>query len=374
MNNKAKLKLITQNTEEVLTIRELDEFLSSGIPLRHYIGFEISGFVHLGTGLVTMQKVKDFQEAGVECSIFLADWHSWINNKLGGDKEKIKNIGVPYFREAMIAGLKCVGADPNKVKFVLGTDLYHHNDDYFATLVEISKHMTLARIKRSTDIMGRQVKEMIDFASLLYPPMQVADIFIQGINIIHAGSDQRKAHVIARAVAKELKISPLLNATGKKIKPIAVHNKLLLGLQKPAIWPIPKEKIRDVWISAKMSKSVPNSAVFIHDTPDEIREKIKQAFCPPKEIEFNPIINWVELLIFVNKDTRLIVRREKKFGGDVVYYNFKDLCEDFKKGLLHPEDLKKAVAEKIIEILKPARTHFEVPKNKKKLQKLKELI
>jgi tyrosyl-tRNA synthetase len=365
MDNKTKLKLISQNTEEVLTIRELDELLSSGISLRHYIGFEISGFVHLGTGLVTAQKIKDFQEAGIECSIFLADWHTWINNKLGGDREKIKNIGVPYFCEGLIAGLKCVGADPNKIKFVLGSELYRNNDDYFATFIEVSKNITLARIKRSTDIMGRQAGKIIDFARLLYPPMQVADIFIQGINIVHAGLDQRKVHVIARAVAKEC---------GKKIKPIIVHNKLLLGLQKPAIWPVSKKNKRNVWINAKMSKSIPNSAVFIHDTPGEIREKIKQAFCPPKEIEFNPIINWIELLIFINKDAKLVVKREKRFGGDVIYHNFKDLCQDFEKGLLHPEDLKKAVAEKIIEILEPARAHFEIPENKEKLKKLKELL
>jgi tyrosyl-tRNA synthetase len=364
MDNKTKLKLITQNTEEVLTIVELDELLSSGTPLRHYIGFEISGLVHLGAGLVAMQKIKDFQETGVECSILLADWHTWINNKLGGDKEKIKNIGVPYFREGLIAGLKCVGANPDKVKFVLGTDLYHNNNDYFSTLIKISKHTTLARIKRSTDIMGRQADKMVDFARLLYPPMQVADIFIQGINIVHAGLDQRKVHVIARAVAKEL----------KKIKPIAIHNELLLGLQKPAIWPVPKEKRRDARISAKMSKSTPSSAVFIHDTPNEIREKIKNAFCPEKEIEFNPIINWVKLLIFINKNVELVVKREKKFGGDVVYNSFGNLCQDFEKGLLHPEDLKRAVAEKIIEILEPARAHFEILENKEKLKKIKELL
>ena len=51
----------------------------------------------------------------------------------------------------------------------------------------------------------------------------------------------------------------------------------------------------------KMSKSKPDGAVFIHDSVDEIRRKIKKAFCPEGEIEFNPIIDWVEYLVFRGK-------------------------------------------------------------------------
>jgi tyrosyl-tRNA synthetase len=114
MDNQKKFDLITKNTEEILTENDLKDLIADGLPIRHYIGFEISGLVHLGAGIVCMQKLKDFQEAGVECSILLADWHSWINDKLGGDREKIKNIGVPYFREGLIAGMKCVGVDTSK--------------------------------------------------------------------------------------------------------------------------------------------------------------------------------------------------------------------------------------------------------------------
>ena len=63
---------IARNLEEVLTREDLEHLVASGTPLRHYIGFEISGKIHLGTGLVCMAKVKDFVEAGVDCTIFLA--------------------------------------------------------------------------------------------------------------------------------------------------------------------------------------------------------------------------------------------------------------------------------------------------------------
>ena len=201
MDIERRFELITRNTEEILTASDLRLFLETGVKLKHYIGFEISGKMHLGTGLMTMAKVKDFIDAKADVSIFLADWHTWINNKLGGDREVIKRIAVGYFKEGFKASMKCLGADPKKLKFVLGSELYHNNDEYWATFVEISKHTTLARIRRSITIMGRKEGEAVNFAMLLYPPMQVADIFIQGITLPHTGIDQRKAQVIAREVA-----------------------------------------------------------------------------------------------------------------------------------------------------------------------------
>ncbi|MBZ0258556.1 tyrosine--tRNA ligase, partial [bacterium] len=90
MNVDQRYSLITQNLQETLTEDRLREYIQKDIPLKHYIGFEISGEIHLGTGIQCMAKVADFQRAGVECTLFLADWHSWINDKLGGDIELIR--------------------------------------------------------------------------------------------------------------------------------------------------------------------------------------------------------------------------------------------------------------------------------------------
>jgi tyrosyl-tRNA synthetase len=369
-----KFELITRNTEEVMTKEDLKKFLESGMKLKHYIGFEISGKIHLGNGLMCMSKVKDFIDAEIDVSIFLADWHSWINDKLGGDREKIKRVAVGYFKEGMKASLKCVGGDPEKLKFVLGSDLYHNNDEYWATVIEVSKHTTLARMIRSITIMGRKEGEAVDFAKLIYPPMQVADIFFQGIHLPHAGLDQRKAHVIAREVALKLKISPLLNDKGEKIKPVAIHNHLILGLGKPPVWPIPKDRLQELWSALKMSKSKPNTCIFIHDSEEEIRKKIKNAFCPEGEIDFNPILDWAKHLIFRDEKSELFVERLEKFGGNITYNSYKDLEKDFREKKLHPMDLKNAVAEKIIEILEPARKHFEKPRVREMLEELESMI
>jgi len=354
--------LIARNLEEVLTRDDLDRLVASGTPLRHYIGFEISGKIHLGTGLVCMGKVKDFVDAGAHCTIFLADWHSWINDKLGGDREQIRRMSVDYFAEGLKASFRALGGDPAKLHFVLGTDLYHHADAYWATVIDVSKNTTLARMQRSITILGRKEGESLDFAKLLYPAMQVADIFYQGVNLAHAGIDQRKAHVIARDVASKMRVSPLRDAAGRQIAPVCVHHPLLLGLNKPAQWPPPnegvdKETVSDFVSSMKMSKSARQSALFIHDSEEEVRQKVRKAFCPPDHPRFNPILDWARKLIFA-REGELQVSRSAQHGGDARFTDAEELEQAYLSGALHAADLKNAVADWLVETLRPAREAF----------------
>ncbi|NJS40937.1 hypothetical protein HC766_00895 [Candidatus Gracilibacteria bacterium] len=99
----AKLKeAILFNTVEVLPTNnnQLDEELelliskanSSGELIKHYIGFEISGKIHIGTGIMSALKIKKLQDAGVHCTIFLADYHTFLNEKLDGKIETIRKV------------------------------------------------------------------------------------------------------------------------------------------------------------------------------------------------------------------------------------------------------------------------------------------
>jgi len=386
MDVEERLALIKANpTEEILTEEDLRTLLENDVPLRHYQGFEISGMVHLGTGLVSGLKIAQLQKAGVKVTIFLADWHSWINDKLGGDIDIIRDVARNYFGVAMKKSVKAMGGNPDEIDIVLGSELYENNDEYWATVIDVAKHTTLSRIKRSITILGRKMGESVDFAKLIYPVMQVADIFTLQVNIAHAGIDQRKAHVIAREVGLKLNTKYKLMATikGKKkqIKPIALHHKLLMGLQltddylqmlKEAKAKNDKEQMHDIFIDVKMSKSVPKSAIFVHDSPEEIKSKIKRAFCPAREVEYNPILSIAENIIFGAEKT-FTINRPSKFGGPVDYESFADLKDDFADGKIHPLDLKNAVADWLIAKLDPIRRYFNSGAGKKALDKLKEI-
>lgn len=352
MTNEEKFNLITRNLEEVLTEEELKALLESGQPLKHYIGFEISGKVHLGTGLACMQKVKDLADGGAEVTIFLADWHGWINNKLDGTLQTATKMAREYFEAALEAAYICVGGNPDDLKFVLGSELY--DKTYWPKVISIAKATTISRMMRSTDIMGRMAGESSPTATLFYPAMQAADIFQLGVNIAHAGTDQRNVHVVARNVAKDL---------GEQ-KPVAIHHHLLQGLLKPE----GQDKV-----ALKMSKSKPDSAVFIHDSPDEIKRKVSNAFCPEGIVELNPILDWTRYLVFYNPSSSILVPRSSEYGGDITYKSYADLEKDYVDKKLHPQDLKMAVAEWLISKLEPARKYFEDPKRKSALEEIEGL-
>lgn len=41
-----------------------------------------------------------------------------------------------------------------------------------------------------------------------------------------------------------------------------------------------------------MSKSNPDSAIFMEDSAKEVEKKIKKAYCPPQVIDQNPILDY----------------------------------------------------------------------------------
>ncbi len=347
--------------EEVLTEQEFNQLFNQVKNPNHYIGFEISGRFHLGSGVVTMFIVKWLQEKGVNTTIFLADWHSWINKKLGGDIKFIRKVALEYVKEIMIAAAKVAGADEKKINFVLGHDLYKENPDYWAVFMEVGQHTTLARILRSISIMGRKEGENVNFAQLCYPPMQVADIFIQGVHIAHAGMDQRKAHVVARQVAKKITIAPIKNDKGEIVKPVALHHKLVPSLLPPPKWPITSEEAKQLIKSGdmKMSKSKPEGAIFITDTPDQIRQKLQKAFCPMSDLTYNPVAEWIKMFIFDLGKT-FYIERPAKYGGNLEIKTWEEFKEIYENGAVHPADVKSAFAEHLIEFLRPAREYLSL--------------
>ena len=360
MTTDERFNLITRNLEETLTEEELKHLLDSDTPLKHYIGFEISGKVHLGTGLATLLKIKDLHDAGAQTVIWLADWHGWINNKLDGTLETANRMAREYFAEGMKAAYLCIGGDPDTLVFKQGSELYANKPEFWATMIKVAKATTISRMLRSTTIMGRVAGDSSPSANLIYPAMQAADIFTLEANIAHAGTDQRNVHIVARECAKQLGFS----------KPIAIHHHLIQGLLKPDVNQSgDKEEVK---LALKMSKSKPDSAVFIHDSPEEIKRKVNNAYAPEGTIELNPILDWVKHLVFYNSVT-FTVNRPEKWGGDLVFNSYTELEKAYVAKELHPMDLKNSLADWLIEKLEPARKYFEDPKRKVALEEIENL-
>jgi len=341
----SRLKSLTSNVEETVTIEELKTVLEKPRP-KAYIGFEPSGSVHLGWKICT-NKIKDFLDCGFDFTVLLADWHAYINDKLGGDIEKIKLCGK-YMEDCFAA----MGVNKEQVKFVYASD-YVGDPKYWELVLRTSKATSVARVKRAMDIMGRDAEEgEKDLSKLFYPAMQVSDIFYLDLDVAYGGTDQRHAHMLARDVAKKIGRKP----------PVAIHTPLLTGLQSGG---------RMDPIEAKMSKSKPDSMISIHDDSASVKKKISKAFCPEKQIEENPVLEMCRYVVFPElKNESFLIERPEKFGGNLEFATYEELEKAFVDSL-HPLDLKNGTANYINKILAPIHEYFEkYPKNYNKMKEV----
>lgn len=342
MDLDARLSYIKRVGEEIITEKELRTLLETKDHPTAYDGFEPSGLAHLPFGVLRPILVDDMLKAGVRMKLWIADWFAWVNNKMGGDLERIQEVGK-YFVEVW----KAAGVDMSKVE-VLWTSDATRQEEYWKKVVTVAQNSTLARAQRALTIAGRTTRETIQTAQLFYPMMQVADIFWLDVDICQLGLDQRRANILAREIADRMHWK----------KPIAVHHHMLVGLQgRKEPEGFDENGTVDSEIASKMSKSKPESSIFVHDSPETIMKKVNSAYCPPKVLEGNVLIEYARYMIFRKKKS-LRIERPEKYGGDIEFSSLAELEKAYSSGTLHPADLKKGVGGALDEIIAPIRDHF----------------
>jgi tyrosyl-tRNA synthetase len=319
MDLEKKIAIATRNAEEVVTTEELRALLEEKDKPRAYVGYEPSGEIHLGH-LITVNKLKDLQSIGFEVIVLLADIHAYLNEK--GTFEEIRKLAERNMKTFIAFGL-----NEKNAQFVLGSS-YQLNREYMLDVLKLARITTLNRARRSMDEVSRR-KEDPMVSQMIYPLMQSLDIAYLKIDVAVGGIDQRKIHMLAREN---------LPALGYKA-PICIHTPIISGLD-----------------GEKMSKSKGNY-ISIGDSPEEVERKIMKAFCPPKVVEGNPIIDLAKHYVFPAFG-KVKIERDQKFGGDIEYESFESLLEDFRNGSLHPLDLKRAVARYLNSFMDEARNRL----------------
>lgn len=348
MTPQQKLALIKEVGEEIVSEDELLELLKSKKKLIAYDGFEPSGNIHIAQGLLRAINVNKMIKAGVTFRMWVADWFGYLNNKMGGDLEKIRIVGE-YFIEVW----KASGMDLNNVEFIWTSEYIKEHPDYWETVMRISMNTTVQRVLRCGQIMGREENTQNPAAQILYPIMQAADIHHLQADICQLGMDQRKVNMLAREVFPKLGLK----------KPVIVSHHMLMGLQEP-----PKgDSTVDRAIAMKMSKSKPNTAIFMTDTTEEVIKKFKKAYCPEKQIVDNPILEYCKYIVFEGI-SEFVIERPEKYGGNISFSSYNSLERAFVTGDIHPADLKTATAKYINQLLEPVREHFQKNARAKKLK------
>lgn len=259
--------------------------------------------------------------------------------------ENIRTCGE-YLKQCFTA----IGILPSKATYSWASDLASRKE-YWERVVRVGKSINVSRVWRALPIMGRGMESKdLEAASTFYPCMQAADIFELQLDVACAGIDQRKAHALARDVADKLGWH----------KPTSLHTPLLIGLagaKKMDTAKYDENRELSFQISSKMSKSVSEGGIIVHDEPDTIRDKLKRAYCPQKETENNPVLEIARHILFP-WTSAITIERPSKYGGPTTFANYKELEANYGQGKIHPLDLKNAVAEGLIKILEPVREEF----------------
>ncbi|MEK7633769.1 MAG: hypothetical protein AAB437_02905 [Patescibacteria group bacterium] len=186
----------------------------------------------------------------------------------------------------------------------------------------------------------------------------MSDIFLLGAKITQLGMDQRKLNMLAREVG------PMLGFW----KPVVVSHHMLMGLGKP---PVTSSDRATRTIALKMSKSNPDSAIFMTDTTEDIKRKINKAYCLEGDIKENPILEYYKYIIFESferlKINEVKIERPEKFGGNLSFKTFAEMEKTFAEKQVHPMDIKTTLSKLLDQLIEPVRRHFEEDSNAKTL-------
>ena len=343
--SKQRLALMVGNVQEAVGIDHLIDCLKDNNSMagdgviRCYVGFEPSGKAHIGWKVISLQ-LKRMLEAKTNVLIFLADWHAWVNDKFGGNMEAIQ-VTAKYMEETFLAllGNPEVGEGPGQVRFLWASKLME-DGDYWARVLRCSKGVTLARVRKTFTIMGRDESSSDnDLSRFYYPAMQAADIFELDIDVAIGGMDQRKAHMYMRDVAEKWKWK----------KATCLHTPIISSLKSSGA--------RMESFDHKMSKSDPNSALLLHDPVERIKKKMRKAYLDPED-DNSPIYELIQDII-LPEFGKVVVTPNPKFGEPSTWESLEDFKSAVKNGTLHPLDAKFGVADGIASGLAEVSDHFE---------------
>ncbi len=330
MELEERFDMVTRNTEEVVTEDELKDLLKEKEKPKAYIGDAPTGKMHTGH-FITHRKIADFLRAGFEFTVLLADIHAHLDDLKS--PFELLDARSEYYEECIKGMMEASGVNIDDLHFIQGSE-FELEEDYLLNVLRMSADTTLNRCKRAAAEVVRY-GDNPKLGGFIYPLLQTQDVHALDADVAYGGIDQRGIYMLSREILPDF---------GYK-KPVCVFAPLLTGLT-----------------GGKMSASEEGSKIDLLDEPKTIEEKMMDAYCPQGEKENNGVLEHLKMLVMPvlkSEGSDFVVERPEKWGGDLVYNGYQEVENDFLSGDLHPQDLKKAVARELTDILEPIRKRFE---------------
>ena len=147
-----KLQVLLNVGEECVTERELRNLLTKKPNFVLYDGFEPSGRMHIAQGVFKAMNVNKCTSVGGTFIFWVADWFALMNDKMGGDIDKIRTVG-----KYLIQVWRAAGMDMDRVRFLWSSEeISKHAECYWTLALDISRRFSVARINKCCQIMGRK--------------------------------------------------------------------------------------------------------------------------------------------------------------------------------------------------------------------------
>lgn len=198
-----------------------------------------------------VKPILDIQKNSTDSiMVFVADLHGLTTHEPAEINAFVLEIVADYI---------ALGLDPERVTIFIQSAI---TPQLAALTLELNRHLTVAELLRIPTLKEKIKQgdpETASVALFLYPVLMAADILLQRAKKVPVGHDQLPHIEITRKLARKFndKYSPIFPLPTYELEEFP----LILSLKG----------------DSKMSKTYPEQALFLTDTEDELRRKIKGA-------------------------------------------------------------------------------------------------
>lgn len=271
-------------------------------------GVQPSGRLHIGNYLGALKNFVALQDSGkYECYFFIADLHSLTEDF---DPKKKHEQVFELFADFLALGL-----DPKKSLLFQQSQIPAHSELAWIlnTLVPIGELRRMTQFKEKSEA----GKESANAGLLIYPTLMAADVMLYDAKFVPVGEDQLQHLELARTLAR--KFNKKFGETFVEPQPLLTRMPRVMSLTNP---------------QKKMSKSQPDGCLFIDDSPEEIKKKVRRAVTDSgKEIVYDPaakpaISNLLDIYSAFSGEP--VSGLEKRFAGQ----SYREFKEDLARLLI----------------------------------------
>jgi len=256
-------------------------------------GIQPSGKLHIGNYLGALKNFVDLQNTGrYQCYFTIVDLHSITEDF--DPKQKRKQI------LDLAADFLAVGLDPKKSVIFLQSQVPAHAELTWIlnTITPMGELRRMTQFKEKTTV-GNESENVGLFD---YPVLMAADILLYDAKFVPVGNDQLQHLELTRTLAR--KFNSRFGKAFTEPEALLTETPRVMSLGDP---------------KKKMSKSQPDTCIFIDDTPEAIRGKVKHAVTDSSsEVKYDPankpgISNILSVYAALSGDP--IKKIEEEFAG-----------------------------------------------------------